>query len=60
MEAEKIDGLSLETFKIIIDRFEMIYKLGIARFFQAIFLLAETSTEVVLGIPFFTLINMDI
>ena len=38
----------------------MIDKLGRARFFQETFLLADTTMEVVLGMPFLTLSNADI
>ena len=45
---------------MVIAGFQVEDKLGRARFFQESFLLAETSMEVVLGMPFLTLSNADI
>ena len=45
---------------MVIGNFQVEYKLGRARFFQELFLLAETSIEVVLGILFFTFSNTNI
>ena len=45
---------------MIIASFQIENKLGRARFFQELFLLADTSMEVVLGIPFPTFNNADI
>ena len=50
----------LETYWIIIAAFQVKNKLSRARFFQEIFLLADTSMEVVIRMPFLTLINADI
>ena len=58
--AQKIDGSSLDTFGMVIAGFQVIDKLGRARFFQETFLLADTTMEVVLGMPFLTLSNADI
>ena len=58
--AQKIDGSSLDTFKMVIASFEVIDKLGGAQFFQETFLLANTMIELVLGMPFLTLSNADI
>ena len=58
--AQKIDGSSLRTFGMVIAGFQVEDKLGRARFFQESFLLAETSMEVVLGMPFLALSNADI
>ena len=60
VRAQKIDGSSLDTFGMVIAGFQVIDKLGSARFFQETFLLADTTIEVVLGIPFLTLSNADI
>ena len=40
--------------------FQVEDKLGRTRFFQETFLLADISTEVVLGMPFLTLSNANI
>ena len=45
---------------MVIAGFQVEDKLGRARFFQESFLLAETSMEVVLRMPFFTLSNANI
>ena len=58
--AQKIDGSSLDTFGMVIAGFQVIDKLGRARFFQETFLLADTTMEVVLGMPFLTFSNADI
>ena len=53
--AQKINGSTLETFGMVLASFQVEDKLGRARFFQETFLLANTSIEVVLGMPFLTL-----
>ena len=58
--AQKIDGSLLATYGMVIAAFQVIDKLGRARFFQKTFLLADTMMEVVLGMPFLTLSNADI
>ena len=60
IKAWKIDGSSLDTFGLVITGFQVIDKLGKARFFQETFLLADTIMQVVLGLPFLTLSNADI
>ena len=45
---------------MVIDGFQVEDKLGKARFFQELFLLAKTSMKVVLKILFLTLSNADI
>ena len=58
--AQKIDGSTLETFGMAIASFQVEDKLGRARFFQETFLVAYTSMEVILGMLFLTLSNVDI
>ena len=58
--AQKIDGSTLKTFQMVLASFQVEDKFGKARFFQEMFLLADTSSEVVLGMPFLTLNNADI
>ena len=60
VEAQKINGLSLNIFKMVIAGFQVIHKLGRARFFQKTFLLANTIMKVVLGMFFLTFSNADI
>ena len=57
--AQKIDSSLLRTFGMVIAGFQVEDKLGRARFFQESFLLAETSIEVVLEMPFVTFSNAD-
>ena len=58
--AQKIDGSLLRTFRMIIAGFQVEDKLDRARFFKKSFLLAKTSMEVILGMPFLALSNADI
>ena len=58
--AQKIDGSIFEIFEIVLASFQVEDKLGKIRFFQKTFLLADISTEVVLGMPFLTLSNADV
>ena len=60
IEAQKIDGSTIETFEMVLANFQVEDKLGRSQFFQETFLLADISTEVVLGMPFLTLSNADI
>ena len=57
---KKIDGSLLQTFGMVIAGFQIEDKLGKAQFFQKSFLLAETSMEVVLGMPFLAFSNANI
>lgn len=45
---------------MVLASFQVEDKLGRARFFQEIFLLADISVEMVLGMPFLTVNNADI
>ena len=58
--AQKIDGLLLRTFGMVIAGFQVEDKLGRAWFLQESSLLAETSMKVVLGMPFLTISNANI
>lgn len=61
VEAQKIDGSALETFVMLyIAGFLLWDKLGKIRFFRETFLLANTSMEVILEMPFLTLSSADI
>ena len=60
IRAQKIDGSTFETFGMVLASFQVEDKLGRIRFFQETFLLADISTEVVLGMPFFTFSNADV
>ena len=58
--AQKIDGSTLETFKMVLASFQVEDMFGKTRFFQTIFLLADLSIEVVLEMPFLIFNNADI
>ena len=60
VEAQKIDGSLFRTFGMVIAGFQVEDKLDRIQFFQELFLLAETSMEVVLGMFFLTFSNADI
>ena len=60
LRAQKIDGSALKTYGMTIAGFSIQDNLGRARFFDETFLLADTSMEVVLGMPFLALSNADI
>ena len=53
--AQKIDGSVIKTYDMTTAGFSIQDKSGRARFFEIIFLLADTSVEVVLGMPFLAL-----
>ncbi len=57
--AQKIDGSPLETYGMVSASFSLQDSLERVRFFEETFLLANTSMEVVLGIPFLALSNAD-
>ena len=58
--AQKIDSSTLQTFEMVLASFQVEDKLGWARFFQELFLLADSTLEVVLGMPFLTLSNANV
>ena len=58
--AQKIDSSTLQTFGMVLANFQVEDKLRRARFFQETFLLADISTEVVLGMPFLIFSNANI
>ena len=60
VRAQKIDGSALETFGMVIADFQVEDKSGRPRFFQEIFLVADTKFEVVLGMPFLKISNADV
>ena len=60
MKTQKIDSLLLEIYKIVIAAFQVLNKLGKARFFQETFLLTNTRMEVILEIHLLIFSNTDI
>lgn len=57
---QKIDSSALKMYGIAIARFLIENKLGRIRFFDELFLLADTKMKVVPGMPFLALSNADI
>lgn len=57
---QKIDGSSLNTFGMVIASFQIKDKLKRVRFFQEIFLVADTRMDMVFGMHFLTFNNADI
>ena len=60
IRAQKIDDLLLETYGMVSARFSIQDNLRTIHFFEKIFLLANTSIEIVLKMPFFSFNNVDI
>lgn len=60
VRAPKVDGSSLKTYGILSAKFLIYDSIKKVRFFKKTFLLANITIEVVLGIPFFSLSNIDI
>ena len=60
VEVQKIDGIMLETYRMIVVAFLVEDKANQVRFFEETFLVANVSLEVVLGMPFLTLSGADI
>ena len=60
IEAQKIEGITLETYKIVVAAFLLENKANHVRFFKETILIANVSLEVVLGMPFLTLSGKDI
>ena len=60
VRAQRINGLSLDTFEIVIADIQVIDKLSRVRFFQETFLLPNTTMEMVLEMLLVTLSNANI
>ena len=58
--AQKIDGTTLDTYRIVVAVFSVEDKANQVRFFEETFLVADVSLEVVLGMPFLTLSDANI
>ena len=58
--AQKIDSTALKTYDMAITGFSIQDKSGSTRFFEETFLLVDTTMEVVLGMSFLVLSNIDI
>ena len=60
VEAQKIDGSTLTTYKMVIATFQADNKFGRAQFVQKSFLVAKTSVDVILGMLFLAFNNANI
>ncbi len=60
VRAQKIDGSTLKTYEIIVSTFFVLDKDSRERFFEKSFLLADVKPDIVLGMPFLILSNVDI
>ena len=58
--AQKIDGIMLDTFEMVVVAFSVIDKANRVRFFEETFLVANVSPEVFLGMPFLTLSGANV
>lgn len=57
---QKINGLFLETYGMILAKFSIQNSLGKLKFFEETFLLINTSIKVILGMVFFFFNNTDV
>ena len=60
IEVQKIDGITIDTYEMVIVAFLVKDKANRIKFFKETFLVANDSLEVVLGILFLTLHGADI
>ncbi len=60
VQAQKIDGTTLETYGMVVSTFSESDKDGRERFFEESFLLVDVSPDIVLGMPFLTMSNADV
>ena len=58
--AQKINGTTLDTHRMVVAVFSVVDKANQIRFFEKTFLVANVSPEIVLGIPFLTLSGADV
>ena len=60
MRAEKIDGITLETYGMVVSIFFVLNKDSRKRFFEKNFLLADVKPDVVFGMFFLTMSNANV
>ena len=58
--AQKIDGIILETYGMVVSTFFVSDKDNRKKFFEEGFLLADVRPNIVFGIPFLTMSNADV
>ena len=57
---QRINGITLETYGIVVFTFSMLDKDGREKFFEESFLLANVKPDIVLGIFFLTMSNANV
>ena len=60
VRTQKIDGIMLDTFEIVVTTFSVTDKANRVRFFEEIFLVANINPKVVFGMLFLTLSSADV
>ena len=60
VDVQNFDNFSLKTYGIVVDAFDILNKLSQSRFFEKTFLLADIKMEVIFGILFLTISNVDV
>ncbi len=60
VEAQKIEGTTLETYEMVVSTFSVSDKDRRERFFEESFLLANVRPDIVLGKPFLTMSNANV
>ncbi len=60
VKAQKINGTTLKTYKMIVSTFFVLDKDGKKRFFEESFLLADVKLDIVRKMSFLTIKNADI
>ena len=58
--AQNIDSIMLDTYKMVVTAFSVVDKANRVRFFEETFLVANVRPEVVFGLPFLTLSDVDV
>ncbi len=58
--AQKIDGITLKTYEIVVSTFSVLDKDGRMRFFEKSFLLTNIKSDMVFEISFLTMSNADV
>ena len=60
IRAQKIDGITLDTYRMVVAAFSVKNKANQVKIFEETFLVANISPEVVLGMSFLTLNSTDV
>ena len=60
VETQKIDNTILKIYEMIVSIFSILDKDSRERFFEKSFLLANVKPDIVLGIPFLTISNINV